>query len=224
MAKKAIMSVEEKHRLEELEAIIKKDLKGFIRVGMALKNIKEEELWRGEYDSFEDYVKKVWDLGKTYAYDQIKAFNVVENLKAVFRNCGNESLKNDGNNCSHLKNAKLTSNELILPQNESQARPLTALQPIQQRIAWQKVIKRTEGKPTALAVRKVVEKIMGQNIEQGVDELKVEASTTEGIPDDFNEAFNQMANVVAKHRKLGWKGIKRKEALKLINALTSYFE
>ena len=79
MTKKELMTTEEETRLEELETIIKEDLRGFIRVGMALQEIKKTRLYRGKYNEWKDYLKAEWDLGRRIADYQIEAYFVVKN-------------------------------------------------------------------------------------------------------------------------------------------------
>ena len=66
MTKKELMTTEEETRLEELETIIKEDLRGFIRVGMALQEIKKTRLYRGKYNEWKDYLKAEWEIGRAH--------------------------------------------------------------------------------------------------------------------------------------------------------------
>lgn len=209
-----ILTVEEEKRFEELEKIIKKDLKSFVRVGMALKEINENKLYRHKYNSFKDYLKVVWDISKTYAYNQIQAFDVIENLKQDVLNCGHlESKIPDQDNVIS-----------ILPHNEAQTRPLTLLSPIQQVAAWKKVLKKTKSKPTALEVSKVVDDFLERKRQTEKDNIIVESKRAVGVPDDFNEAFSSIVEVIEKHRVSGWKNFKRKKAIALITAITDYLK
>jgi len=80
----SVMSKEETKRLAELEAVIEKDLKGFLRVGMALKEIRDGRLYRGKYTQWKDYLKAEWDISRAYAHRYIAAYDVVENIRVSY--------------------------------------------------------------------------------------------------------------------------------------------
>lgn len=209
------MSLEEENRLKELETIIKQDLNGFIRVGMALKEIKDSHLYRSQYTSWKDYLKTEWDLTRAYADYQINAFNVVENLN---QKC-NHGCTFENENGHHG-----ATSDLLLPRNERQARPLTLLPPVQQITAWEQVIKRTEGKVTALEVSKVVEEFLAKKHTKESELIKKQVNMSAGISDDFSEAFSIIIDVIDKHRAAGWKNLKRKKALALVNAIMDHLK
>lgn len=128
----------DRQELEQLEEIINKNMKSFYDVGLALAEIKNRELYKiskgCEYKTFEAYCRGVWDFSRRNAYYLIDAAAVIENV----------------NNCSQK------------PTTESQARPLTKLEPEKQREAWQKVIETAPGgKVTAAHVIKIVKDITG---------------------------------------------------------------
>jgi len=85
------------HRLIQLENIIEANQHKFYQTGKALKQIRDDRLFR---DSFEAYVKDRWDMARSQAYRLITAAEVIDNLSPI----------GDG----------------VLPQNEFQARVLTA--------------------------------------------------------------------------------------------------
>lgn len=111
------------------ENIIEKGVKTFIEVGKSLLEIKENRYYRDNYDTFQDYCKERWGFDRTYAHRLIEASRVTENVA----------------NCQQI------------PATESQARELAKLPDDAQAEAWEEVIKKTDGKPTAAAVREVVE-------------------------------------------------------------------
>ncbi len=210
---------EEQALLTDLETTIKANIKGFIKVGLALKEIKENELFRESYKSFEDYCKHVWGMCKTYAYDQIKAPNVVHSLSQSFRNCGNSE----------------KPVELLLPQNEAQTRPLIKLPTAQQIKAWQEIIEQSakDDVPiTAKLVKKVAGRYIEKNKQQKEDELK-DAATSAGnepeekvveTPEYFSTAYNQFVEVIESIRKNNFKDMKRKVLLEWIEQLKDYAE
>jgi N6-adenosine-specific RNA methylase IME4 len=123
-------------KLKQCEQIIEKGLKTFIDVGGALLEIRDSRLYREEFGTFEEYCKERWGWARNYANKLIKATETVKNLG---------------------------TNVPILPSNEAQARPLTKLEPEEQREAWQDVIKNApEGKITAKQVLEAAKKIQAK--------------------------------------------------------------
>jgi hypothetical protein len=91
------------NRLTTLEMVIESERGSFYKVGKALREIRDERLYRELFfDSFERYVKKRWDMGKSHAYRLIEASRVIDNLSPI------------GD---------------VLPENEAQLRPFGKLEP-----------------------------------------------------------------------------------------------
>src|SRR5262245_55989747 len=78
--KRPILTVTESGRLHELEDRIQRGLND---VGSALREVRDEKLWRRGYDSFEDYCKRRWNVTPNYANRQIAAAAVIENLVPI---------------------------------------------------------------------------------------------------------------------------------------------
>jgi len=129
----SIITLDERSRLYQLEETIRQGLNTFVDVGNALLEIRDKRLYRQEYSTFEEYCREQWNMARRTAYQLIDAAEVVENV----RNCAQ-----------------------ILPTNESQARPLTSLEPDEQVEAWKRVITSTpEGKITAAIVLKAAKEV-----------------------------------------------------------------
>jgi hypothetical protein len=112
----ARLSETEFNDLENCEKIIAKGLNTFVEVGNSLKKIHDEKLYREDYFTFDEYCKERWDFTDRYARNLISGSEVNENLKSG------------------------TIVPKILPQTESQARPLAKVKnPELQRQAWGKV-------------------------------------------------------------------------------------
>jgi len=90
-----------------LEQALEKGIENFVDAGNALSEIRDKRLYRFGFDTFEDYCQKRWQLSRSYAYRLIEAAGVVRNLSPI------------GNTPTH----------------ESQVRPLSRLEPAQQRQA-----------------------------------------------------------------------------------------
>jgi hypothetical protein len=126
------MTTIENTRLTELESTIEHGLQTFVEVGNALMEIRNGRLYQAQYDTFEDYCRERWVMGRSYVNKLISASEVVQNLGTI-----------------------VPRNEL--PQTESQARPLSQLTPDQQREVWPLVLETApNGKPTAAIVESVV--------------------------------------------------------------------
>ena len=100
----------DKARLIRLEERIAAHQRSFYALGQALKEIRDDRLYRGiGFERFEDYVKSRWDMGISHSYRLIEAFKVVENLSPIGE---------------------------VLPANEAQARCLTKLARSDQQAVW----------------------------------------------------------------------------------------
>ena len=101
-------------RLLELETLIGRNQECFYKIGQALKEIRDNRLYKQAlFKSFETYTRQRWDMGKAYAYRLIRAYEVIYNLSPI----GDK-----------------------LPANESQVRPLTQMDSIEQRRIWKAII------------------------------------------------------------------------------------
>ena len=123
------MTSAEALKLANCEATIRQGLATFVDVGNALLSIRDERLYRLEYETFEAYCRARWNMSRSRAHRLIEAAEVTGNLLPI------------GN---------------TLPANEAQARPMAQLAAEQQRAAWAEAVERSDGKPTAAVVEEVV--------------------------------------------------------------------
>ena len=119
--------------LAELEAVIEAGLEKFMEVGVALREIRDGKKY-GQ-DTFEDYCKERWDMGRNYANKLIAAVEVVRVIQPLGTS---------------------------VPTSEAQARGLTQLleRPDKLREVWTEVVERHPD-PTAANVREVVQEHIG---------------------------------------------------------------
>lgn len=104
------MNVHNMSRILDLEARIQEARGGFYQIGKALKEVRDERLYRVLlFESFEAYLKHRWDMSRSHAYRLIDAARVIDNLSPI------------GD---------------ILPENEAQLRPLMPLTPVDQCKIW----------------------------------------------------------------------------------------
>lgn len=139
------LSASDRDRLAELEAIVDEGLTTFIRVGLALREIRDRRLYRDTHSTFEGYCQEKWGIGRHYAYRQINAASVVELLQ-------------DGDNCHH---------SCRVPANEAQARPLTSHDPEVVRRAWALAVELSDsGQPTSREVEEAVGLVTGEEADE----------------------------------------------------------
>ena len=177
---------DEHQQLQLLEQIIESNLRAFYEVGVALKQIRDNQLYKLQgYNRFEDYCQERWDMGSRYAYMQIESSTVVENLRTIG---------------SHF-----------LPTNERQARPLTKLPIEKQGEIWEKVLesapeKSSTGEPkiTTKLVEETIATVIG-NPEKPPKEEKAGVKNTfylsEETDDALNGAFYRIRQLAGKERK-----------------------
>jgi len=128
-----VLSRQEQQELAALESTIQRNLSSFYEMGIALMTIRDKRLYRDGFDTFEHYCRERWQFTRMRASQLIAASGVVENV----------------NNC------------LQKPTTESQVRPLTKLEPEQQKEVWEKAVQTApDGKITARHVQKIVNEAM----------------------------------------------------------------
>jgi ParB family chromosome partitioning protein len=125
-----ILNIDESHELERCEVVIKQGLNTFIEVGEALFIIRDKRLYRREFNTFEDYCNHKWGMVQQSATRLIRAYETVTNLQS-------EPIGS------------------LLPQSESQTRPLTSLEPEIQKEVWKEVVKQSEETRQPITAAKV---------------------------------------------------------------------
>ncbi len=119
----------QKERLTTLEKEIDKNRRSFYVIGKALKEIRDDRLYRFLlFKTFEAYTRVRWEIGKSQAYRLIEACHVIDNLSPI------------GD---------------ILPENEFQVRSLAPLSAAVQRKIWRGFLI-TDMELSALNIRKYI--------------------------------------------------------------------
>lgn len=135
------LSLTEQNELQACEQVIERGLQTFYEVGQALMEIRDKQLFRSDYETFDEYCQTRWGFQRPRADKFIRAAEAMHNLSPL-------GLNN-------------------MPTNERQVRPLTTLEPEDQRVAWQAVVDAVgEGKITAAHVEATVKRV--QNIKYGL--------------------------------------------------------
>jgi len=191
------LSFPEQQELTRCEITIKTGLRDFFEVGFALCQIREKKLYRKTHDTFEDYCKDRWDMSRDYAYKQISAASVVQNVDQGIQK----------------------------PESERQARPLTKLPPEQQSTAWQKAVETApEGKITARHVEKTVREIIGDPAGKIIKSTREKINKDGLIEDDFRDAFNGFIGAIQNARAAKWKTTSKEAVIKILQSLLTLLE
>jgi len=121
------LTSDEAARLDECEHIIRRGLATFVDVGTALLEIRDNRLYRAQYETFEDYCADHWNMSARRANQLVSASEVVFNIQSM---------------------------GTMVPTNERVARELRGLSPDDQREVWQAAVESApEGRVTAAHVR-----------------------------------------------------------------------
>jgi hypothetical protein len=183
--------------LLKYEQIIDRGFKTCLEVSEALSAIKDQRLYRKSHKTFEAYCREKWMFTARQADRLIGAGGVVENLKQD----------------------QLVSNiPLAIPENEAQARPLTALTPEKQVQAARAVASKTS-KPTTKVFEEAADevaedkpRIKSYDSRNDGESCKVkEAGSSAGISED-KASLEKLAELVDKSQTLA-KKIRNCEAL-----------
>jgi hypothetical protein len=113
-----VLTPKEFDRLEDLELEFKGLQKGFERAGEILLEIRDKQLYRQEYKTFEEYCRTRWNMGARRGRQLADSANVLKNI------------------------AEQTGTMVPLPKNERQVRALTALPAREQGEVWEEVTKK----------------------------------------------------------------------------------
>jgi hypothetical protein len=126
----------ERNKLKQLEKIVADDMGRFIRVGMALAEIRDLRLYRETHTTFEAYCRNKFDMLRAHAYRLISQASVVNELSPI--------------------------GDIPKPQNEAQAREL-AKAPKEKRVEVMKLVaaKVGDGPLTAKAIQVAVHAVKG---------------------------------------------------------------
>jgi len=128
------LAVQERARFAALEEVVEKNLRGFIEIGDALREIKESELFRDKFNTWEDYLNGRWGhafSSRQQAARLMAASSVVENVQPT--------------------------DEQRAQLKETHVRHLAKLEPEAQREAFDKALDAsTDGKLTEKLVKEVV--------------------------------------------------------------------
>ncbi|MCP3941431.1 MAG: hypothetical protein GY710_08115 [Desulfobacteraceae bacterium] len=207
---------EEKIRFEVCKGIIKKGLNTFLEVGRALAEIKDNRLYREAYPkyTFEKYCKEAWDISRGRAYQQINGFETIALLESKMSTIVDIS-ENDPD-----------QQQIILPINEAQTRPLTKLSPNDQVKAWGVVLEQlNDGKKlTAALVSKAAKGVQKKVVKKNIEQTRKKVESTQLVSNLFKKQYQVMLDIISEERNNDWKSMKRTEVVKHLKALINIVE
>ena len=161
------LTIQEITLLAECKSIVNQGIHSFVEVGSALKLIKDQRLYRGTHETFEQFVKEKWDFGRAYAYRLIGSAETMATLSPI------------GD---------------ILPANESHVRALLQFSVEDRPKVWKTVVKRlptSDGKPVISA--KEIEHAIDMQVEFSTenDPFKKRRSVVSGYKSNSDNWLQQ---------------------------------
>ena len=153
----------QKQEFKDCELVIDDGLKGFISVGNALAKIRDEKLYRENYDSFESYIKTRWQMNRDYAYKLMAGSEIAVRVDGV----NNEFQARELNRVPYTEQAKVM--ERAVNNAKLEGRGVTA-----------KDIRMASSEPTSLTARNTGDDIweaqyqseLWEMAEEVLDEIK----------------------------------------------------
>jgi hypothetical protein len=116
------------------EEVVRAGGETFVQVGLALARIRDGQLYRDEFTSFEEYYRAKWDFEHAQIYHLIGAAQIFNRLSRLA--------------------------DVPKPDHESQVRPLIGLEPDGAQAAWQRAASISGGrKITARLVKRAVREL-----------------------------------------------------------------
>jgi hypothetical protein len=147
-----ILTASEITALAEHEAVIERGIKTFYEVGTALADIRNRKLYRADYGTFEDYAEQRWQMSRPRAYELMAAAEVVSGMPDT---------------APPVANARQASELARIPEPERAG-------------IWTETVERTDGKPTAAAVRETYEQRQETDLLAGDDWVQPDGPGFEG--------------------------------------------
>ena len=137
--------------------------RAFYEAGKALQELRERRLYRNTHKTFESYCQERFGHSRQKANFLIAGAKAYDNLTTNCCQTDPENLTTNGTQ-TETETQMTTNGTQILPTSEGQVRPLTKLEPDQQREAWQKAVEQAGGKvPSGRIVKSIVDQIRERN-------------------------------------------------------------
>jgi hypothetical protein len=143
-----MLTDEERSLLAVCEEVIAEGLKTFLTVGGALLKIRDERLYREQFPTFEAYCSQKWKITGRRGHQLANATQVYTNLvktEPVVQSAKSVHVNVRTTDPGGVRQIHLPPPQAV-PANERQLRPLTDLEPEQQK-AWELAVERSGGAP-----------------------------------------------------------------------------
>ena len=223
------LTAEQKDRLNHLEGVIKKNFRGFVEVGLALKAIRDERLYIASHLTFEQYCRDKFELSRKVSYDKINAAEVVDLLSSTQEDSDSAVDVEFVTNCD-IDAAPETEIQPL----ESHARKLAELPPEDRPDAWKRACQRgieRHGRVTAKTVAEVVAEALGKRTEEAIATAKkctnVSKKTNreiEFVDPAFTKALNTFLEEISAARIRNWYGAPKTSVLKALRVVLQAIE
>ncbi len=205
------LSAAESKRLEELEGLIKKNLVAFLAVGYAMREIRDQQLYRTTHRAFADYCKDVCEMARSTAYQLIDAADVVD----MVRGFGGD------------KNVRHGGQIEWVPENERQARALIKFKDDPEtlrQVVTEAVKTAPEGKITASHIKKTAKSLHLEKVRETVRKTKRQTSQAPRISEDFKRAFNGFLDAINIERANEYKNTDQDEVIRHVRIILEALE
>lgn len=190
-------------RRNELEKQIATELLGaFYKVGQALAEIRDNQLYRETHRTFEVYCKEMFDVARNQAYRLIDAAQAYDDLSPT----GGQII--DGE----------TVTITVLPANERQIRPLIKVPKKDRLKVWCDALSANPDgkKPSGVTVENVVTRYLGEAVEVKIKTTSTRVAVSRQLGADMKTALDVVLDEVRKAKSEGYKSSSR---LSIVQAL-----
>lgn len=119
----------------DIETGLETDIGPLLKVGRALRSIRDQQLYKKNHRSFEKYVSERWKMKRVRAYQYIAAADIIEDLSESFE-------------------------QKELPKSESAMRPLATLTRIQRIAVWKAALEHSK-RPGRGIVEQAIKEVIG---------------------------------------------------------------
>lgn len=210
------LSAAEAQRRAELEAVITKNMGGFLAVAYALREIREKELFRTTHKLFGLYIKDMWEMARRTAYQYIDAANVVDTVKQIdlcataHKNemstiVDTDNLSPIGDKSNLSPNGRQIS---WVPENERQARALAKFKDNPEAIkaiVTEAIQTSEDGRITASHLKRTARRLHLEKVRQAVADVRRRNNQAPKIDENFRKAFNAFLDQINIQRAADYK-------------------
>jgi len=223
------LSAAEAQRLDELEAVITKNMGGFLAVAYALREIHEKDLFRTTHQFFYLYIKDMWEMGRHYAYRLIDAANVVDLVKQI-----DLSTIVDTDDLSPIGDTEkvltiVNKNEMSanggqtwVPENEGQARALVKFKDNPEAIKTlvaEAIQTAEDGRITASHLKRTARRLHLEHVGKAVEEVRHRNNQAPKIDEAFRKAFNAFLDQINYQRAVDYKHTDKNEVIRHVQII-----